>query len=235
MKIKSIKPAVVFVSVLMLSFGISSVSYAEKKQEAKQLASLAAAGRVVYAEKITKKSYAKKTVKPRKARRAGSYNLRLFTLNYEEKAADRLKSAIQGWGAHSGRGMLYSSQLLTNSKFNQTDGLSPLLAGSPYLKFPKSTNRQQDMATIDNRRNDVRFNDDNPQSPVLAPYKYQSKYTDNLISLAVPIAATDSLTIAPVISYALPANGLERSDVIMRLIDKNAEIVYGGINLMFAF
>ena len=146
-----------------------------------------------------------------------------------------MKSAIQGWGAHSGKGILYSPQLFTNSKFNQADGLSPLLAGSPHLKFPKSTSRHQDMATNDTRRNDVRFNDDNPQSPVFAPYKYQSKYTDNLISLAVPIAATDSLTIAPVISYALPANGLERSAMIMRLIDKNAEIVYGGINLMFAF
>ena len=68
LKIKSIKLAVVFVSVLMLSFGISSVSHADKKQEAKkQLTSSSTAGRVVYAEKITKKSYAKKTGKPRKA------------------------------------------------------------------------------------------------------------------------------------------------------------------------
>ena len=79
---------------------------------------------------------------------------------------------------------------------------------------------------------------ENLRSPVLAPYKY--KTTNNaLLSLIVPIAATNHLTIIPIISYAFTVNGSDRNDVrdkgIISPIDKEGAIIYGGINLSYSF
>ena len=68
-----------------------------------------------------------------------------------------------------------------------------------------------------------------------APYKYESKYKDNLFSVSLPIPATKYLTISPVVSYLLNDNSTDKAGDKSRTDITQGEFFYGGINLIFNF
>jgi len=77
---------------------------------------------------------------------------------------------------------------------------------------------------------------DNLESPMVMHYKY--KTTDNtLLSVILPIAATDHLTIIPMVSMIFCLKDLGKNDFRdTRLFqDKVNNILYGGINLIYSF
>ena len=223
MKINTLIISAVFLFALTLSVNIGFAGQSENKQTAKKTVFVSAADRDVYTAKIIKKTLTRKIGK---ARKATNYPHRLFTL-HNGNHSDRLISAIQGRNT-PGTDMLLSPYLFAYWKLIQADSLCP--------EYPRSTIVQpKTEQTAAASGNDVHFTNDNGQTLVFAPYKYQSRYTDGLISLSVPIPATDSLTISPVISYALYANNTDKSETKNRIIGRDAEIVYGGINLMYSF
>ncbi len=223
MKINTLIISAVLLSTMTLSVNIGFAGQSDNKQSAKKTAISSKAVHNVYTAKITKKTQTRKVSKSRKAT---GYPYRMFAL-HNDNYSDRLISAIQGRNYLLGTDMLYSPYLFAYWKFMQADSLCP--------EHPRSTILQSKTERPATSVNDDRFTNDNAQTLVFAPYKYQSRYTDGLFSLSVPIPATESLTISPVISYALYTNNAEKSEGKNRIIGKDAEIVYGGINLMYSF
>lgn len=72
------------------------------------------------------------------------------------------------------------------------------------------------------------------RSTVIAPYKYKTA-RNTLVSILLPFAATDHLTITPVISYCFSMSGSEKNDLRERQIDKERGIIYGGIHAWYSF
>lgn len=68
-----------------------------------------------------------------------------------------------------------------------------------------------------------------------APYKYESRYKDNLFSFSVSIPATGNLTISPTVSYLLNENSSDKSKEKSLPDITEGELFYGGLNLIFNF
>lgn len=78
-------------------------------------------------------------------------------------------------------------------------------------------------------------NGENTHKMDFAPYKYESKYKDNLFSLSVSIPATSYLTISPTVSYLLNENSPDKSKEKSLPDITEGELFYGGLNLIFNF
>ncbi len=74
------------------------------------------------------------------------------------------------------------------------------------------------------------------RSQILAPYKDKTT-AHNLMSVMVPIAATNHITIIPVVSGVISINGIEQNDIKDRslLTVRENALLYGGINLSYSF
>lgn len=230
MKIKTSIISAIFILTLTMSEGISCAGQAEEKQVAKQTSVSLLSKKDLYTAKISKKTQSRKASRDRKSMSQPPFSSTLR----DGHGLNRLIAAIQGRSALLGKHILLSPSHITDWRFRQPDGLSPHFSDSLIPDVRQWASRTQDMERNQTAGNDVYLTGDNGQSLVFAPYKYQTRYTDGLISLSVPIPATDSLTISPVISYALYANN-DKSVGKNRIIGKDAEIIYGGVNLIYLF
>lgn len=159
-------------------------------------------------------------------------------LTFYQNQAFRLQSNMQQLLSLTGLNELLFKQIMITTEFSshRHSAFLPVLparfeyAGKAVMKTEASTDpvKQNSFANMY----------ENLRSPILAPYKY--KTTNNtMLSVILPIAATDQITIIPIVSYAFSMNGSEREDLkdkaIISPIDKQGAIIYGGINLNYSF
>lgn len=76
------------------------------------------------------------------------------------------------------------------------------------------------------------------RDPVIKQFIYNPFY-NSAVSISLPFEITQSLTIAPAITYAFSINDMNRQEYrgksLINLVDKDSAIVYGGINLSYSF
>ena len=109
---------------------------------------------------------------------------------------------------------------------------------APSTQFEHSAGNVMKQEELNDRPKQTRYAYllENLKSPILLPYKYKT-VNNMLISLILPIAATDQLTIVPVVSYIFFMNGSGRTDLRDKGLSpyKDENIFYGGINLSYSF
>ncbi len=159
-------------------------------------------------------------------------------LAFYQNRASRLHANMERLLIRTGLNELLLKQMMITTEFLNHDysSLSPALP----LRFEQTGNTRIKPEASPNpiRPNKFAYMYENLRSPILAPYKY--KTTNNaLLSVILPIAATDQLTIIPIVSYAFAMNGSERNDLkdrgMISPTDKEGAIIYGGINLSYSF
>ncbi len=75
--------------------------------------------------------------------------------------------------------------------------------------------------------------------PALKPFIH-NPFHDTAISIYLPISVSQSLIIAPAITYAFSTNNTNNQEfkgkgLVNNLIDKDSAIIYGGIHLKYSF
>lgn len=74
--------------------------------------------------------------------------------------------------------------------------------------------------------------------PILKPFIYKP-FHNSAVSIFLPYAVTQSLSIAPAITYSFSTNNpsyLEyKRKSLINLVDSDSSIIYGGIHLFFTF
>lgn len=76
------------------------------------------------------------------------------------------------------------------------------------------------------------------RDPVIKQYIHNPFY-NSAVSISLPFEITQSLNIAPAITYAFSINDMNRPEYrgksLINLVDKDSAIVYGGIHFSFSF
>lgn len=167
---------------------------------------------------------------------AGYKSSTLSLMEFYRGQAGVLHSSIQKLLNMSGLNEFLLKQTVIATEFQEGHSASTLPS---YLTFEKSSGseRIRPAAVTDSAKPTLYASvSENLRSPLLAPFKYKTT-SNTLLSVMLPIPATDHLTIIPIVSYAFSFNGSDRSDFKNRslLRDKEESVLYGGVNLIYSF
>ena len=167
---------------------------------------------------------------------AGYKSSTLSLMEFYRGQAGILHSSIQKLLNNSGLNEFLLKQTVIATEFQEGHSAAALPS---YLTFEKSSGseRIKPAAVTDSAKPTLYASvSENLRSPVLAPFKYKTT-SNTLLSVMLPIPATDHLTIIPIVSYAFSIYGSDRSDLKIRSLLKEKEdpVFYGGINLIYSF
>jgi hypothetical protein len=159
-------------------------------------------------------------------------------LPFYQNQASRLHANMQRMLNRTGLKELLLNQMMITAEFPNHRHSSWLSASPMRFEQTENAGTMHHTSVLPARPNKLANMYESLRSPILAPYKY--KTTNNaLLSVILPIAATEQLTIFPIISYAFAVNGSEKNDMkdrgIISPIDNEGAIIYGGINLSYSF
>jgi len=166
---------------------------------------------------------------------AGYKSSSLSFMEFYRGQAGMLHSSVQELLKNSGLNEFLPKQMVIATEFQENSSS----ALPSHLTFEKSSESEliKPAVVIDQAKPTLYASiSENLRSPVLAPFKYKTT-SNTLLSVMLPIPATDHLTIIPIVSYIFSINGSDRSDLKIRslLRDKDEAVFYGGINLSYSF
>lgn len=157
--------------------------------------------------------------------------------NFYRNQASLLHSNMQRLLSMTGLDELWPKEMFITSEVQNFS--NPQASPAQSLDFKNSESSliiKSDMVTHFTKPTLYASMSEKLRSPILAPYKYKNSH-NTLLSLIVPIAATDNLTIIPIVSYIFSMNSSDRNDFRNRisLTDKEETVWYAGINLSYSF
>lgn len=160
----------------------------------------------------------------------------LFSIKRDE--TKRLNQDIREWVTASDLYRLLSNGLGTATEIGQIDQLHTLLKFSTSFEFSRDNFFNPYMSSnLAKHDRESSISGDN-EKPVISPGIYNYSHR-NFISVSLPIALTECLTIAPIISYAFPLNISEPFDSgskgILNIFDQSGSITYGGLYIKYTF
>jgi hypothetical protein len=166
-------------------------------------------------------------------------NVSFYFLAFYHHQAYRLHSNMQRLLKRAGLDELILKRMTIAAEFHDYNPSFSMPALPARIENNKNTGLKNDAFIDTTKQSRVACLYENLRSPVLFPYKYTTT-NKTLFSLILPIAATDQITIIPIVSYAFAMNSEERVDIkdrgmMISAIDKEGVIIYGGINFSYSF
>jgi hypothetical protein len=127
------------------------------------------------------------------------------------------------------------SREINNYNYSQW---SALLNISHTYEFNKNISLKSYASAGYSKREDMPFIP-NYDGRIMTMINQDDNYYDGVVSVALPIKVTESLSIIPTFTYAFPFNNDSRHDLrgkgIVNPLDKSSSFVYGGLSFSFTF
>ena len=133
---------------------------------------------------------------------------------------------------------LLSPRMAIFNNIGNSEQVFALLKASPAFEISEDIRLKPDISASDSRNDEEKTAAGRYSDPSLKPFIH-NPYLNSAISISLPIAITQSVTIAPAITYTFSTNNTNRQEYrgksLINGIDKDSAIVYGGVHLKYTF